>query len=170
MNGTWQMLISPTQKVNVWSISAATVCTWSPYSIPVHARMTLAELRPHLHTLPEQPAVIPYRTSYYRPTWGFCLSQCQLDDLPDGEYEVCIDSTLRPGSLTYGELLLPGELEDEVLISTHVCHPSLANDNLSGMLLAAFLGTRTGRLAAPLFVSFSIHPRDDRLDYMAGTA
>ena len=109
------------------------------YSIPVHARMTLAQLRPHLHTLPEQPAVIPYRTSYYRPTWGFCLSQCQLDNLPDGEYEVCIDSTLRPGSLTYGELLLPGELEDEVLISTHVCHPSLANDNLSGMLLAAFL-------------------------------
>ena len=109
------------------------------YSTPIHARMSLAELRPHLHTLPEQPDVIPYRTSYYRAAWGFCLSQRQLDTLPEGEYEVCIDSTLRPGSLTYGELVLPGELEDEVLISTHVCHSSLANDNLSGMLLAACL-------------------------------
>jgi aminopeptidase-like protein len=109
------------------------------YSTPVHRRMSLAELSPHLHTLPEQPDAIPYRTSYYRPTWGFCLSQRQLDALPEGEYEVCIDSTLQGGSLTYGELVLPGELEDEVLISTHVCHPSLANDNLSGMLLSAFL-------------------------------
>jgi aminopeptidase-like protein len=109
------------------------------YSVPVHRRMSLAELRPHLHTLPEQPDVIPYRTSYYRPTWGFCLAQRQLDALPEGEYEVCVDSTLAPGSLTHGELLLKGELEDEVLISTHVCHPSLANDNLSGMVLAAFL-------------------------------
>ena len=109
------------------------------YSTPVHRRMSLTELRPHLHTLPEQPDAIPYRTSYYRPAWGFCLSQRQLDALPEGEYEVCIDSTLQGGSLTYGELVLPGELEDEVLISTHVCHPSLANDNLSGMLLSAFL-------------------------------
>lgn len=109
------------------------------YSVPVHRRMSLAELRPHLHTLPDQPDVIPYRTSYYRPTWGFCLTQRQLDALPEGEYEVCVDSTLAPGSLTHGELLLPGELADEVLISTHVCHPSLANDNLSGMVLAAFL-------------------------------
>ncbi len=109
------------------------------YSTPIHARMSLAELRPHLHTLPEQPDAIPYRTSYYRPAWGFCLRQRQLDALPEGEYEVCIDTTLQPGSLTYGELVLPGELPDEVLISTHVCHPSLANDNLSGLLLTAFL-------------------------------
>ena len=133
------MPISPTQKVIVWSDFRRHSLHLVSYSIPVHARMPLAALRPHLHTLPEQPDVIPYRTSYYRPTWGFCLSQRQLDNMPDGEYEVCIDSALRPGSLTYGELLLPGELEDEVLISTHVCHPSLANDNLSGMLLAAFL-------------------------------
>ena len=109
------------------------------YSTPIYCRMSLAELRPHLHTLHEQPDAIPYRTSYYRPAWGFCLSQRQLDALPEGEYEVCIDSTLQRGSLTYGELVLPGELDDEVLISTHVCHPSLANDNLSGMLLAALL-------------------------------
>jgi aminopeptidase-like protein len=101
--------------------------------------MGLAELRPHLHTLPEQPDAIPYRTSYYRPTWGFCLAQRELDALPEGEYEVCVDSTLAPGALTYGELLLPGECEEEVLISTHVCHPSLANDNLSGMVLAVRL-------------------------------
>ena len=80
------------------------------YSTPVHARMSLAELRPHLHALPEQPDAIPYRTSYYRPAWGFCLNQRQLDALPEGEYEVCVDSTLQPGSLTYGELVLPGEL------------------------------------------------------------
>lgn len=109
------------------------------YSVPVHARLTLDELRPHLHTLPDQPDAIPYRTSYYRPTWGFCLSQRVLDALPAGEYEVCVDTTLAPGSLTYGELLLPGESADEVLISTHCCHPSLANDNLSGLLLAALL-------------------------------
>jgi aminopeptidase-like protein len=109
------------------------------YSVPVHRRMSLAELLPHLHTLPEQPDVIPYRTSYYRPTWGFCLAQRQLDALAEGEYEVRVDTTLTSGSLTHGELLLEGELEDEVLISTHVCHPSLANDNLSGMVLAAFL-------------------------------
>jgi aminopeptidase-like protein len=109
------------------------------YSEPVQARMTLAELRPHLHTLPEQPDAIPYRTSYYRRTWGFCLSQRQLDALPEGPYEVCIDATLLPGALTYGELFLPGESADEVLISTHCCHPALANDNLSGMVLAALL-------------------------------
>ena len=81
------------------------------YSIPVHARMTLAELRPHLHTLPHQPDAVPYRTSYYNESWGFCLSQRLLDSLPDGEYDVHIDSTLRPGSLTYGELVVPGETE-----------------------------------------------------------
>jgi aminopeptidase-like protein len=113
------------------------------YSVPVRRRMTLAELRPHLHTLPQQPSLIPYRTSYYQRDWGFCLSQDQLDDLAARgetcEYEVCVDTTLRPGALTYGELLLPGESADEVLFSTHICHPSLANDNLSGMLLTAFL-------------------------------
>ncbi len=109
------------------------------YSMPVSGRMSLKELRPHLFTLPDQPDWIPYRTSYYEKSWGFCLSQNQLDALADGEYEVCIDSSLEPGSLTYGEVLIPGDLENEVLISCHICHPSLANDNLSGMAIAAHL-------------------------------
>jgi aminopeptidase-like protein len=109
------------------------------YSIPVRTRMSLADLKGHLHTLPGQPDLIPYRTSYYAEDWGFCLSQRTLDQLPDGEYEVCIDSTLIPGHLTYGECLLPGSVADEILISVHSCHPSLANDNLSGMAVAAFL-------------------------------
>jgi aminopeptidase-like protein len=109
------------------------------YSVPFRGRMTLEQLRPHLHTLPEQPDWIPYRTSYYRENWGFCLSQKQLDALPQGDYEICIDSSLKPGHLTYGEVLIPGELSEEVLISCHICHPSLANDNLSGMAIAAHL-------------------------------
>jgi aminopeptidase-like protein len=110
------------------------------YSAPVRRHMSLAELRPHLHTLPDRPDWIPYRASYYTETWGFCLSQRQLNTLEDGDFEVCIDSTLEPGSLTYGELFVPGESNDEVLISCHVCHPSLANDNLSGIAVAAHLG------------------------------
>ncbi|HMG20989.1 MAG TPA: DUF4910 domain-containing protein [Kofleriaceae bacterium] len=109
------------------------------YSVPVRARMSLAELRPHLHALPDHPDWIPYRTSYYAETWGFCLRQRQLDALADGDYEVCIDATLAPGHLSYGELVLPGDAHDEVLISTHVCHPSLCNDNLSGIAVATAL-------------------------------
>ena len=109
------------------------------YSVPVRKRMTLTELRPHLHSLPERPDAIPYRTSYYSESWGFCLSHRVLESLPDGEYEVCIDSTLGAGSLTYGECILPGTTTDEILISIHSCHPSLANDNLSGMAVGAFL-------------------------------
>jgi aminopeptidase-like protein len=109
------------------------------YSVPVRARMTLAELRPHLFTRPDMPDAIPYRTSYYEESWGFCLSQRELDQIPDGEYEVVIDSSLQPGSLTYGECYLPGTNGEEVLISCHVCHPALANDNLSGIAVAARL-------------------------------
>jgi aminopeptidase-like protein len=109
------------------------------YSTPVNQRMTLAELRPHLTTLPEQPDWIPYRTTYYQEKWGFCLSQNHLDSLPEGDYEVVIDSTLQNGSLTYGEYVIPGESTDEVLISCHTCHPSLCNDNLSGIALATYL-------------------------------
>jgi aminopeptidase-like protein len=112
------------------------------YSEPVRATMPLADLRPHLHALPEHPEWVPYRTSYYSRTWGFCLSQRKLDELEDGEYEVVIDSTLEPGSLTYGECFLPGEREDEVLLTTHICHPSLANDNLSGIALLTAIGAR----------------------------
>jgi aminopeptidase-like protein len=110
------------------------------YSVPVRARMTLAELREHLYSDPARPDVIPYRTSYYEEKWGFCLPHRQLESLPEGEYDVCVDSTLEPGSITYGEALLPGAEEAEVLLSTYVCHPSLCNDNLSGIVLLALLG------------------------------
>ncbi len=103
------------------------------YSVPVHEKLPLAELKKHLFTLPDKPDLIPYRTSYYKEAWGFCSSHRALESLPDGEYEVLIDSTLADGSLTYGECLLPGDSEREVLLSTHVCHPSLCNDNLSGI-------------------------------------
>ncbi len=115
------------------------------YSVPVQARMSLAELRPHLHTLPDRPDWIPYRTSYYKEAWGFCLSQRQLDALPEGDYQVRIDSTLAPGHLTYGEIVLPGDTEEEILISSHVCHPSLADDNLSGMVIAAALARQLAK-------------------------
>jgi len=105
------------------------------YSQPVRARLPLAELRARLHTLPEHPDWIPYRTSYYNETWGFCLSERQREALPDGEYEVVIDATLADGHLSCGEYLLPGDSTDEVLLSCHVCHPSLCNDNLSGIAL-----------------------------------
>ena len=109
------------------------------YSVPVRARMSLEELRPHLHSLPEHPDWIPYRTSYYRETWGFCVTHRTLEALEPGLYDVEIDASLGPGSMSYGELLIPGEEEGEVLVSTHACHPSLCNDNLSGVAVAAFL-------------------------------
>jgi aminopeptidase-like protein len=109
------------------------------YSVPVHERLPLSELKKHLFSLPDKPDLIPYRTSYYKEAWGFCLRHRTLEALPEGEYEVQIDSTLADGSLTYGECLLPGDSEREVLLSTHVCHPSLCNDNLSGIAVMAWL-------------------------------
>ena len=109
------------------------------YSEPVRARLSLEALQERLHTLPDQPDLVPYRTSYYHRTWGFCLSHRQLQELQPGEYDVVIDSTLEPGHLTYGEVRIDGETDDEVLISTYVCHPSLANDNLSGIAVATML-------------------------------
>jgi aminopeptidase-like protein len=109
------------------------------YSAPVHANMTLSELKPHLFTLPDTPEWIPYRTSYYQENWGFCLSHNQLLTLEDGDYSVSVDSTLEDGHLTYGECYLQGRSTDEVLISCHACHPSLANDNLSGLAVATYL-------------------------------
>jgi aminopeptidase-like protein len=109
------------------------------YSVPVRAKMSLDELKPHLFTAPEHPDWIPYRTSYYQENWGFCLSHNQMRGLNDGEYEVCIDSTVEPGCLTYGEFYLPGRSSEEVLFSCHACHPSLANDNLSGLTVATAL-------------------------------
>ena len=109
------------------------------YSVPVHAKLPLEELRRHLFTLPDRPDLIPYRTSYYKEAWGFCLSHTQFRALPEGEYEVLVDSTLEDGSLTYGELLLEGESDREILLSTHICHPSLCNDNLSGIAVMTWL-------------------------------
>jgi len=109
------------------------------YSVPIRKTVPLAELKKHLHTIPEHPDWIPYRTSYYRENWGFCLSHNDFLGLAEGEYEVVIDSTLENGSLTYGEILLEGAKKDEILISAHACHPSLANDNLSGVGLATML-------------------------------
>jgi aminopeptidase-like protein len=109
------------------------------YSIPVFKAMSLEELKAHLFTLPEHPDWVPYRTSYYKETWGFCLTHRVLQKLEEGEYEVCIDSSLEQGHLTYGEFVIPGESSDEILFSCHCCHPSLCNDNLSGLALVTFL-------------------------------
>jgi aminopeptidase-like protein len=109
------------------------------YSVPIHKKMSLQELKEHLHSIPDHPDWIPYRTSYYKDNWGFCLTHRTLEGLPDGEYEVCIDGSLENGHLTYGECFLPGETDEEILISSHSCHPSLCNDNLSGMVLNTFI-------------------------------
>ena len=138
------------------------------YSVPVDARMSLSELKEHIHTLPDQPDLIPYRTSYYSESWGFCMQHDKLQALEDGEYVVRIDSSLEPGSLTYGECYLPGETEAEVLISCHCCHPSIANDNLSGIALATRSRRASAGHVAPLLVPLPVHPRDDRVDHMAG--
>jgi aminopeptidase-like protein len=130
------------------------------YSTPVRTTLPLDELRKHLITLPDRPDRIPYRTSYYQEAWGFCLSEDELQQLPDGDYEVVIDSSLDEGSLTYGEHLIEGRTKDEVLLTTHVCHPSLANDNLSGITVLALLG----RALAALDLRYSY-----RLLFIPGT-
>lgn len=109
------------------------------YSTPIAKHMPLAALKEHLFSLPEQPHCIPYRTSYYREQWGFCLAHADLEQLEEGDYEVYIDATLADGHLTYGELTLPGASAETVLISCHCCHPALCNDNLSGMVLSTYL-------------------------------
>lgn len=110
------------------------------YSTPVHGRFSLDELQPHLHSEPRYPDWIPYRTSYYKETWGFCLSERQRQSLAPGEYEVCIDADLAPGHLSYAECVIQGERPQEVLLFAHTCHPSLCNDNLSGVALLTQLG------------------------------
>ena len=116
------------------------------YSVPVRKCVTLDELKNHLFTLPEHPDWIPYRTSYYNENWGFCMCHNQFLDLKEDNYEVCIDASLEDGYLTYGEYYIKGAKSDEVLISTHICHPSMCNDNLSGIVLAVFLAKHLSRL------------------------
>ncbi len=111
------------------------------YSAPIRARVSREELAEHVHTLPDWPDRTPYRTSYYQETWGFCMPHRTFEGLRDEEYDVFIDSSLEPGSLTYAECRLPGQTDDEVLISCHICHPSLCNDNLSGIAVATFLAS-----------------------------
>ncbi len=130
------------------------------YSTPVRGEYTLEELRPHLHSLPDRPGLVPYRTSYYTPDWGFCLSHDVLEGLTDAPYQVVIDSTLEDGALTYGECVLPGETPEEVLLTAHVCHPSLCNDNLSGITLLTTLGAALAQIP---------HRFTYRLLFMPGT-
>ena len=128
------------------------------YSTPIRQKMTLEELKTHLHTLPNQPDVIPYLTSYYKENWGFCLSHNDFLKLKDGEYDVVIDSSLKDGSLTYGEYFIPGKSSDEILISCYVCHPSMCNDNLSGIVLATILAKYICKLSLDYSFRFLFIP------------
>jgi aminopeptidase-like protein len=129
------------------------------YSLPVRKRVSLAELKDHVHTLPDQPDLIPYRTSYYADAWAFCMAHRQLQQLrEDDSYEVVIDSSLESGSLTYGEYLHKGETDEEFLLSAHVCHPSLANDNCSGVALLTHLAQRMSGLQTRLSYRFLFAP------------
>ncbi len=115
------------------------------YSIPVHAKLPLGALKPHILTLPNQPDLIPYRTSYYQERWGFCMAHNSLLALADGIYEAMIDAEFKEGHLSYGEVLIEGSRKEEFLLSAHICHPSLANDNCSGLALLTMLGARLSR-------------------------
>lgn len=116
------------------------------YSSPVSKKVSLSELKEHLFTDPEHPDWVPYRTSYYAENWGFCMSHRQYAGLQDGDYEVVIDASLKSGHLTYGEYFIEGDTPQEILISTHICHPSLCNDNLSGIVLAVYLAKQIAKL------------------------
>ena len=116
------------------------------YSIAISKKISLTELQSHLHSLPDQPTAIPYVTSYYKEYWGFCITEQERSELKDGEYEICIDSELFDGSLTYGELLIKGSSKKEVFISTYICHPSMANNELSGPTVTTYLAKWIGNL------------------------
>lgn len=128
------------------------------YSVPVKRRIPLAELKAHIFTLPDQPDLIPYRTSYYSENWAFCMAHRQFAAMQDAAYEVVIDSSLEEGSLTYGEYLHRGETGDEFLLSAHVCHPSLADDNCSGLALLTHLAKRLCNAKTRLSYRFLFAP------------
>ena len=128
------------------------------YSVPVQQRISLAQLKQHVYTLPDQPDLIPYRTSYYAEDWAFCMPHRLLESLRDETYEVFIDSSLTDGYLTYGEYLHQGETEEEFLLSAHVCHPSLANDNCSGVALLTHLAKRMAGLRTRYSYRFLFAP------------
>jgi aminopeptidase-like protein len=128
------------------------------YSVPVRRQIALAELKAHIHTLPEQPDLIPYRTSYYSEDWGFCMTHRQFETLREETYEVMIDSSLENGFLTYGEYLHKGETTDEFLLSAHICHPSLANDNCSALAVLAYLARRLSRMKTRYSYRFIFAP------------
>jgi aminopeptidase-like protein len=128
------------------------------YSVPVQKKVSLEELKEHLFTLPEHPDWIPYRTSYYSENWGFCINHNQFEKLEQDTYEVCIDSSLEDGHLTYGEYFIKGRISAEVLISCHICHPSLCNDNLSGIALTTFLAKRLSKLSTHYSYRFIFIP------------
>jgi aminopeptidase-like protein len=128
------------------------------YSVPFKERVALEELRRHLYTLPHRPDRIPYRTAYWEETWGFCITQNQLEQLTDAEYEVCIDSSLEPGHLTYAELALQGESDAEVLISANICHPAQCNDGLSGLALVTMLAKHLRRRSRRYSYRFLLSP------------
>jgi aminopeptidase-like protein len=156
-----------------WNIRSGTITTMSGrrlvdfadnnlhvlgYSKPIKAVLSRDELAQHVHTLPEQPDLIPYRTGYFADNWGFCLPHNLWQSMTDDEYRVDIDSDIAPGSLTYGELFLPGETSHEVLLTCHVCHPSLADDNLSGIAIATALAMRQARQPRRLGYRFLFLP------------
>ena len=128
------------------------------YSVPVRQRISLAELKKHVYTLPDQPDLIPYRTSYYTENWAFCMPHRLLESLGDETYEVVINSSLADGHLTYGEYLHRGDTEDEFLLSAHVCHPSLANENCSGLALLTHLAKRLAGLRTRYSYRFVFAP------------
>ena len=128
------------------------------YSVPVEKKMALEELKEHIFTLPEHPAWIPYRTSYYKESWGFCLGHNQFVDLKEDEYSVFIDSSLEDGHLTYGEYYIEGEVSDEVLLSCHICHPSLCNDNISSNVVITFLAKYLSNISSRYSYRFLFIP------------
>ena len=130
------------------------------YSTPVDAVISLEELRAHVHTHRDDPDLVPYRTSYWEEQWGFCLSSLQLEGLPEGDYHVVVDATLEAGSLSSGEIVIPGRSDDEFLLSTYVCHPALANDNLSGVVVLWALGRALLQQRLRAHLPPALEPRD----------